>query len=186
VRESDTGPGAGIATIDQLVAALENQKAMHHPRLGDALVQDGSITVQQRDDALAVQRSEYHKQVGRILVEAGALRREVLNRVLVEGLGVPRVDPGRFEVQRQALAAISPELARKLNAVPLYRSTMRMAVALEDPMDWAKLDELERSAGVKIDPVIASRAELRLALRKYYGVKARKPSRNPPFIDTLP
>lgn len=155
-------------TADQVRTALERGKTMRHLRLGDALVQDGLITLEQRDAALAMQRSQCHKQLGRILVEAGLVLPEVLRRTLVDRLGVPRVDPIRFDIQPDAIALVPAETARRLVAIPLFRNALRLTVALEDPMDWLVIGELERATGLKVDPVVASPAELDAALRAHY------------------
>jgi hypothetical protein len=155
-------------TEDQVRAALARGRTMRHLRLGDALVLDGLITVEERDAALAKQRSQCHKQLGRIMVEAGLVRPEVLRRTLVDRLGVPRVDPIRFDIQPDAVALVPAEMARRLLAIPLYRNALRLTVALEDPMDWLAIGELERETGLKVDPVLASPAELRAALWTYY------------------
>lgn len=155
-------------TVDQVQATLAKGKTMRHLRLGDALVLDGVITVEQRDAALAKQRSQCHKQLGRILVEAGIVRPEVLRRTLVDRLGVPCVDPIRFDIQPDAVALVPSEMARRLLAIPLYRNALRLTVALEDPMDWLAIGELERETGLRVDPVLASPAELRAALWMHY------------------
>ena len=160
-----------IRSPEQLRAALDRQKTLRHLRLGDALVQDGLITLEQHDEALALQRSECHKPLGRILVEAGFVDAETLQRVLVEKLGVPRVDLRAFAAAPDALAALPADVARKHRALPLHRSAVRIAIAVRDPMDWAALGELARATGLKVDPVLASGEEIDAALHRHYPAR---------------
>jgi len=163
------GPGPEVCTLEQLREALERHRMMRHLRIGDALLQEGLITVEQRDAALAAQRSECHKQLGAILVESGALDPLQLRRVLVAQLGVPVANLDRLVPEEAALALLPAELARDYRVLPLRRAGVRLAVALEDPLDWATLKAVETITNLKIDPVLASRDPLDRALRRYYA-----------------
>jgi signal transduction histidine kinase len=160
--------GQDIATRAQLESALLRQKTMSHLRLGDALVQQGLVSVQQRDDALATQLLHRGKRLGEILVEAGAVSEESIRRVLVEQLGVPSVSLGRIGCEPDAIAAVSAAFARKYVLLPLYRTSGRIAVAMENPLWWEALKELESSTGLMVDAAMAPRADLLAAIERHY------------------
>ena len=44
-------------------------------------------------------------------------------------------------------------------------------VAMSDPLDYFALDDLRLSTGFEIDPAIAKKDELRLAINRYYGMQ---------------
>ncbi len=158
-----------IITPELLEAALQKQKGMCHLRLGDVLVQSKLITPLQLDQALATQARDRKIPLGEILVEMGAVTKEIIKRALVEKLGVPLVNLRKFQCQPNAIKAISSELAHKHAALPLYGTATRMAVALENPMDWKVLQELEFFCNRKIDPVLAGRDDLLRGIQQYYG-----------------
>ena len=160
---------APAATRAQLEAAQDNHRTLRHLRLGDALIQENLITMAQRDAALAVQGTERGKRLGEILVEMGAVSRESVRRVLVERLGIPVVDLRRFPIDNDALAALPACLAHQHTMMPLFRSAARITVAIENPMAFEALHELEAFCGLKVEPVMASRQDLLHAIDRHYG-----------------
>lgn len=172
-----------IVTRSQLDSALIRRKTMSHLRLGDALVQESLITEAERDAALAMQAGDRRKLLGEILVENGAVTREQVRQVLAEQLGVPTVNLARFEYDQHAVEAVSAELARKHFVMPLYRTDTRIAVGIENPLSWEALHELEIWTGLKVDPAMASRADLVAAIAQFYGVVPSVPA---PAVADIP
>jgi type II secretory ATPase GspE/PulE/Tfp pilus assembly ATPase PilB-like protein len=162
----------GAVTREQLEAALLRQKTLTHLKLGDALVQEKLITTQQRDAALATQAVDRGKRLGEILVDMGALTGDVIRHVLVEQLGVPSVNLARFQYDADAVGAISADLAREYVAVPLYRTSTRIAVGIENPLWWEALQALESFTGLKVDPAMAARDDILAAIEHLYGAAA--------------
>jgi type II secretory ATPase GspE/PulE/Tfp pilus assembly ATPase PilB-like protein len=148
--------------------ALQRRKLASQD-LGEVLVQDGLIAPQQRDEAIALQKQGDARSLHEILCETGAVSREVIRQAMVSQLGVPSVQLARFPFDPNALKAISPELARKHKAMPLFRSEKRLAVALENPLSWQALHELEFFTSLKVDPCLAPAAELDAAIEQFYG-----------------
>jgi type II secretory ATPase GspE/PulE/Tfp pilus assembly ATPase PilB-like protein len=99
----------------------------------------------------------------------GAVSREVIRQVMVSQLGVPAVNLNRFPFDPNAVMMIKPELARKHLAMPLFRSEKRMTVALENPLSWEALHELEFFTGLKVDPCLATKQELQAAIEQFYS-----------------
>jgi type II secretory ATPase GspE/PulE/Tfp pilus assembly ATPase PilB-like protein len=156
------------ATREEVEDALARRK-LSRQHLGEILVQEGVITSPQRDEALIRQKNDDAKPFHDILVEMGAASREVIRQMMVSQLGVPAVNLQRFPFDPNAVMAIKPELARKHSAMPLFRSQKRMAVALENPLSWEALHELEFFTGLKVDPCLAPREDLLAAIEQFYG-----------------
>jgi signal transduction histidine kinase len=152
-----------------LQSAFQRRKTLSHLRLGDALIQERLITVVQRDAALAAQALERGRLLGEILVESGAVTAEVIRRVLVEQLGVPSVDLSRMKSDPDALEMIDAALARKYLVVPLYLDGARIAVAMENPLWWAALKDIETATGLGVDPAMAPRDALLAAVEEHYS-----------------
>ena len=156
-------------TREQLDSALVRRKTMSHLRLGDALVQEKVISEAQRDAALAAQSGDRRKLLGEILIESGAATREEVRRVLAEQLGMPSVNLSTFPCDPRAVEAVSGNLARKHMAMPLYRTQTRIAIAIENPLSWEALQELEQFTSLKVDPVMAASEDLLAAIAQFYG-----------------
>jgi type II secretory ATPase GspE/PulE/Tfp pilus assembly ATPase PilB-like protein len=163
-----------IVTNEQLEAALKKQRSMRHLRLGDALMQENLITDEHLDEALAVQAADRRKPLGEILVDMGIVSKETIKRVLVEKLGIPLVDLRKFQYEPNAIRVLSSEVAHKHTAMPLYRTATRLAIAIENPMNWEALQALEFFSGLKVDPVLASREDIIVAIEQFYGPQERR------------
>jgi hypothetical protein len=158
-----------VGTREGVEKALQHQHHLPRRRLGDLLLEAGLITEKQRSDALELQGSDRHKQVADLLVEMGAVSREAIRRILVSQLGIPAVHLTRFALDPNAIKMVSSELARKHTVLPLYRSGKRLVVALENPLSWEALHELEFFTGLRLEPCLAPRGELLAAIAQFYG-----------------
>jgi type II secretory ATPase GspE/PulE/Tfp pilus assembly ATPase PilB-like protein len=158
-----------VGTREGVQKALDRQHHMPRRRLGDLLMEAGLINEKQRSEALERQRADRHKLIGDILVEMGAVSRAAIRRVLVSQLGIPAVHLTRFPLDPNAIKSISAELARKHTVLPLYRTEKRLVVALENPLSWEALHELEFFTSLRLDPCLAPRAELLAAIDQFYG-----------------
>jgi type II secretory ATPase GspE/PulE/Tfp pilus assembly ATPase PilB-like protein len=168
-RIGDYLSGQGIVTREQLEAALVRQSTMSRLRVGDTLVQEKLVTAAQRDAALVMQAGDRRRLLGEILVAAGAVTREDIRRVLVEQIGMPSVNLARFQYDPNAVKALSSDLARRYQVMPLYRTGTRIAVAIENPLSWEALQSIEFFTGLKVDPAMAAREDLLAAIAQFYG-----------------
>ena len=158
-----------IVTNEQLEAALKKQRSMRYLRLGDALRQENLVSEKHLDAALSVQAADRRKPLGEILCEMGVVSKDTIKRVLVEKLGIPLVDLRRYQYEPNAVRVLSAEMAHKHTAMPLYRTSTRIAIAIENPMNWEALQALEFFSGLKVDPVLAAREDLLVAIAQFYG-----------------
>lgn len=158
-----------IVTQQQVQAALKLQQSRPQLKLGEALLQENIITQAQLDKALAKQAEDRRVALGEILVAMGVVDRETIRRVLSHKLGIPTVNLRRFQIDLNAIKTIPASLAHKHAVVPLYRTDTRMAVAMENPLAWSTMQEIEFFSQLKVDPVMASREELLSTIQRYYG-----------------
>lgn len=162
-----------IVTQQQIEAALKRQQALPLLRLGDALLQDNSVTQSQLENALEEQARDRKKQLGEILIEMGAVDKETIKRVLAQKLGIPFVDLSTFQFDLALIRAVSGDLVRKHAMMPLYRTELRMAVAMINPLASEAIKEMAFSTKLTIDPVMASEDDMHAAIDRYYGTKSK-------------
>jgi type II secretory ATPase GspE/PulE/Tfp pilus assembly ATPase PilB-like protein len=161
-----------IVTQQQIEAALKRQQALPLLRLGDALLEDKSVTQAQLDHALRAQTNDRKKQLGEILIEMGAVNKETIKRVLAQKIGIPFVDLSTFQFDLALIRAVSGALVRKHSMIPLYRTELRMAVAMINPLASDAIKEMAFATKLTIDPVMASEEDMFAAIDRYYGAKS--------------
>jgi len=159
-----------IITQQQMQTVLQIQKTRPQLKLGEALLQESLITQKQLDEALEKQAQDRKVALGEILVAMGVVDRDTIRRVLSQKLGIPSVNLRKFQIDPNAVKTIPATLAHKHSVVPLYRTDTRMAVAMENPLAWGTMQELEFFSQLKVDPVMASRDELIFTIQRFYGV----------------
>ncbi|WP_313801073.1 ATPase, T2SS/T4P/T4SS family [Cytobacillus sp.] len=139
-------------------------------RLGDLLVETSVITEEQLTNALQEQRNT-GRRLGDQLIAMNLVSEQQIIEVLEFQLGIPHVDLYKQRIDRKLVNIISEELARKYQILPLKKTNNRLMVAMYDPLDYFALDDLRLSTGFEIDPAIAKKDELRLAINRYYGMQ---------------
>ncbi len=148
--------------------ARETPSHLAGRRLGDVLLERGLITSEQLRKALVLQRSQA-RPLGEVLISIGAAEPAAVRDVLAELLDVPAVDLSTTYGDPLILDLIPKEKAFELKAIPLFAVENQLTVALSDPTDLAKLDELRFITGKQILPVLVLDGDLDHHLKEYYG-----------------
>jgi len=159
-----------IITQENIEAALQSQKSKPQLRLGEALLQEKIITELQLSDALAAQAQNRKVPLGDILVEMQFVSLDTIKRVLAQKLGIPFVNLRGFKFDPALIKTVPADFVRKYNVMPLYQTSARMVVAMENPLAHQPLQELAFTTKLKIDPVMASVDDLRLVISQVYGL----------------
>ena len=142
-------------------------------KLGDILVERDLITEEQIKQALEQQQREY-KRFGEILRDMRFVVEGELVKALAYQLGVDTFDLTDYEPEESLASAIPEELARRTRSVPIeiIEEGEVLKVAVLDPMDIAKLDDLKRLANLEIEPIIGTRNDIDRAIERLYGLSA--------------
>ena len=141
-------------------------------RLGEMLLSRQLITTDDLSRALELQK-ERGEKLGRILVDAGfcamrdvlAALSEQLDIRLVTIDGPPAVSP---ETEK-----LSPRFLRQFRVLPMALHESTLTLAMADPLDFETLAAVRTFTGLRIEPVLASEAEIIDAVDRYYGESAR-------------
>jgi len=142
--------------------------ASEPPRMGKLLLRRGLITGEQLRKALVLQGSQ-GKRLGEILVEMGALSADSLREALSELHDVPAIDLDRTYGDPFILDILPKEKAFELKAIPLFLVENQLTVAVPDPDDISKLDEIRFLTGKQVLPVVALEDDIERHLKEYYG-----------------
>jgi len=131
--------------------------------IGQLLLQGGHIDRSQLDRALEEQATE-DIYLGDILVEQGAVDQTILYSTLAKQAGVPfvRLEPA---YQDPAVAGmISFAMIKKLRAIPLFKVEKTLTVAMDDPTDLNRIQELSFATGCLVHGVYTTRDAIEAAI----------------------
>lgn len=136
-------------------------------QIGQILVELGYITQEQLVRAVMEQK-DTGERLGAILLRRGYVTPEHLTEALAQQSGLEYVRFSIADVQPEALAELSPTLARRLQILPLRLEDGRLVVAPQDIHNTESLQELYRMVNMPIQLVCANSATVEAALRLYY------------------
>ncbi|WP_216828808.1 GspE/PulE family protein [Alkalihalobacterium elongatum] len=139
-------------------------------RLGDLLVEAGVITEDQLMEALHEQKSTKNR-LGDQLVQMNFVDEQQIIEVLEFQLGIPHINLYKQKIDPKIIGIINEELARRYQLLPVKRTGDRLLIAMADPLDYFAIDDIRLSTGFEIEPAIAKKEELRLAINRYYGMQ---------------
>jgi adsorption protein B len=147
-----------------------------HLRLGDMLVGAKLITGAQLSEALAEQRQSGDK-LGRILIRRQYLSEQEFLTAYAHQLGLERRDIDPYAVDPAAIERCPEEVARRHGIFPLALAEGALLVAAEEPPpEGAGLDA---ALGMRVRPVLATRADIAFALDRGYRRRGAMRSRSP-------
>jgi type II secretory ATPase GspE/PulE/Tfp pilus assembly ATPase PilB-like protein len=157
-----------IVTPQQLDDAIEQQSKMPMVRIGEALVALGFISEAQLGEALSQQLGDRNVPLGELLVKQGLVSRADLQTALARKMGYPLVDVAQFPVDSEAVSRLPYAVASRVPALPLMWRGGRLVVAVEDPSDRRRLEEIEFAAQCKLVPVLVRTGVLLGAIDRAY------------------
>jgi type IV pilus assembly protein PilB len=142
-------------------------------KLGDILVERGLLNESQIEQILDKQTKEY-KRFGEIVRDLRMVSETELIKALAQQLGVDVFDLNTYDPAEEIASKIPEDVARRTRSVPIAMTDEGevLKVAVLDPMDVAKLDDLKRLAGVEIEPVVGSHGDIERAIERLYGLSS--------------
>ncbi|MFP4502673.1 MAG: protein kinase domain-containing protein [Candidatus Hydrogenedentota bacterium] len=137
-------------------------------RLGSLLMQSGAVSREQLEQAFARQR-ETHERLGSALMALGFVDDAAIARAVARQLRLPFVDLDTEPVHPEAARIVSQGVAERRKCLPLRYEGEGLVVAMADPLDINTLNELEASAGQRVNVVVAAESQLRAAVARLYA-----------------
>ncbi len=148
-------------------------------RIGELLTLAKVLTDEQLASALAQPRVP-GQRLGDVLVQMGLVNETQLTQTLSQQLSVPWVSLYHIDFSRQLLDLVPHEVAERYCLVPIFVRKVRkqgdtLYVAMDDPTNEQALTEVSQFAGIPARPMIASKSDIRNAIRVYYTPDAPAP-----------
>ena len=144
-------------------------------RLGELLIKEGLITASQLEKAISVQRQESGR-LGEILIKLDMIKEDQMVAALGKQMNIPFFTLGTGMLKPVADQGLDhlilQEFAFKNYVLPLSRTLRSLTVAMFDPMDFILIDSLKKLTDCEINPVIATRSDIKKAIEEFYGKSA--------------
>lgn len=154
-------------------------------KLGDILKEANLITETEILEAL--EKKKDRQKLGDALVEQGYITEKQLIEVLEIQLGIAIVSLYRFPIDEQLIELIPKDVARSNVLIPIEIKDHRLTVAMNDPLDYFAIDDLELLTSYEVRPVMATKEDILQAINKYYdkGKLDQEDDENAPAIQVL-
>jgi type IV pilus assembly protein PilB len=139
--------------------------------LEEMLLKEGAISKSRLEEASWLAKRKGSRLL-ETLLSVGFVAEEEIAQMFVHQGACARADfsSGIHPVPDQNLdGIISCEFASKNNVLPLFRSLNSLLVAVVDPLDMELIYELEKIVGVPVKTLVASRSQLKKAIKEFYG-----------------
>ena len=127
----------------------------------ELLVEFGLVTQEQIDAARSeIEAVRSDLDVVDMLIKLGYLNAADLTSMLAQQYGMEIVDLAGYDVPPEIIQALTPEIVRHFQVVPVMRHDDVLTVAMSDPTDLETLDSLRYYLGRDVDAVIADAGQI--------------------------
>ncbi len=138
-------------------------------RIGDLLLQNGTITAAQLESALTYQKGEgAGKKLGEILTQLGYTTEDEVCHALHNKLSVPIVDVQNAQISADAVNLVPRQLAEKDCVMPIRIEGGSLVLAMADPVDYYVIDEIQLAARRGVTPMLSTPSSIRAAISRGY------------------
>ncbi len=138
-------------------------------KLGDLLKEAGLVTELQIIEA--IERKKADQKLGNALVEQGFITEKQLLDVLEIQLKLDSVSLYQYPLDPALADVVTKEFARSKLLLPIKIEGSHLLVAMNDPLDFYAIEELEFATGYVVQPVIATRDDLLQTMNRVYDSK---------------
>jgi len=122
-------------------------------------------------NAAVVQAEADQKSLSQTLLEKGLVAERKLVACIAEEMNIPPVDLERVQPTEDALDSLPHESASYYGVLPVSRVNNILTVALANPYDVLKLDDIELVTKCDIRPVVSTDVAIARAIEKHYNAE---------------
>jgi len=140
-------------------------------KLNEVLIDDGLISAERLAEAEARATSTYVPLTS-VLVRDGFVDEGAFLKVYARLHALEFISLRDVDINTKAIRSISAKLASHYHVVPVKIYPGSITIAVADPLDLSASEDIETSLGLRVERVLACRADIDSALQQYYGVGA--------------
>jgi len=146
-------------------------KDKFYQRIRRVLVKHGVLDDPKADEAASVAEQENRSYADVLLEKNMVDEMQYLSAISLE-TSIPPVDVEKANVEEDALEAINQELASYYCVLPLSKIGNILTVAVGNPFDILKLDDVRTLTNCELRPVVSTERSIRKAITKAYNPDA--------------
>ncbi|MBI4368207.1 MAG: hypothetical protein HY588_02325 [Candidatus Omnitrophica bacterium] len=143
---------------------------MAKKRIGEILIENGSLTPDQLTKALEQQKTKPGKLLGKILIEMGFVSEEDIVVALATQFNVPYLPIGNFTISEAVDRLIPKEIIKKHVCVPLERVGDLLMVVMADPTNEQAIQEIEAATKCKVQTFVATPTEIWAVIQQHFHI----------------
>lgn len=141
-------------------------------RLGEILIEQGTLISRQLEIALEKQKRQPGKLLGEVLIEMGLVSEEDIVVALATQFNVPYLPVANFSVDEKVKQLIPLELIRKHMCIPLEKIGNLFMIVIADPTNEEAIHEIEQATQCKVQAFVAPVSEISGVIRQSFGLAA--------------
>ena len=135
--------------------------ARSRKKLGQILVAQGAINAEQADQGIKHSK-DTGKRIGEALIDLGIVDEMQVIKALAAQYGMKYVDLSNEKVRKLIDdSALEKSVMKKHLVIPLGKSGGKMRLAIHDPMDLETLDNLRFRLNMDIEPMLATKTQIK-------------------------
>ncbi|HEY6871886.1 MAG TPA: ATPase, T2SS/T4P/T4SS family [Geobacteraceae bacterium] len=142
--------------------------------MGTILVKDGVLKQEELDRAQQEMRTG--EFLSEVIVRLGFATEARILKAMQKHLNIEYIDLLEVTLNPAAVKFLPRELCEKNRMVPVKLDGRQLTLAMADPSDIYKCDNIAKMTGFKVIPYLAGSAEILASLKNFYGEKDADPA----------
>lgn len=165
-----------IALQDQAaIKKVQKKRSGKRRRLGEILLSANLLTEEQLSGALEFSVAHGVK-IGEALVQLGIVTEDELAQAVGEQLMIPYIKLSKTPPDPLVLEIIPAKLALRHMVIPVKMEEDNLFLAMVDPQNILVIDDIEKSTGYHLVPMIVSEKDFKNCFEAHYGEGAQADS----------
>ncbi|WP_027359545.1 ATPase, T2SS/T4P/T4SS family [Desulforegula conservatrix] len=140
----------------------------HRSQLASFLLQEKIISQADFDKAVSLQEKQNRLMPG-IITDLGLASPDAIVKAFVSRLKINQAEPAQFQILPAISELVPKSFCVENSLVPLKKNNRQLIVAMADPSDFMKVDDLKFITGLQIQTVVAREKEIHAKIKEIYG-----------------
>ncbi|MCG8583171.1 MAG: Flp pilus assembly complex ATPase component TadA [Pirellulales bacterium] len=141
-------------------------------RIGQILVDQGSMTDEQLVEVLNEQKNRPSILLGKLAEEMGIVTDDQVAQALAEQMSMQAITLGDTVIAPDVLALITEPMAQLYRIIPISFKDNTLTIAMCDPQKLSILDELRTFLGYEVRAVVTTERDILKSLDRYYAASS--------------
>jgi type IV pilus assembly protein PilB len=119
-------------------------------------------------DTLLAEAASQRRPFTEVLVKKGIATEQELIALIAKAANIPPIDLGKLTVNKEVIEAVPRDVAKDYGIFPIDRIGNIITVAIANPFDILKLDDIRIITGCQLRPVVSTAEEIEKILARAY------------------